>query len=73
MSRMNRLANMTGAAALCLLLVCGCSYYKQVETTDPFMDKWKAKAQESLSYPPGPSQASQSGQGPGRQAGCHQA
>jgi len=59
MSRMNRLANMTGAAALCLLLVCGCSQFKQVETTDPFIDKWKAKAQESLSYPPGPSQASQ--------------
>ena len=47
MSRMNRLANITGAAALCLLLVCGCSQYKQAETTDPFMDKWKTKAQES--------------------------
>lgn len=59
MSRMNRLGNMTGAAALCLLLVCGCSQYKQqVETTDPFMDKWKAKAQESKSYPPAPSPAS---------------
>jgi type IV pilus assembly protein PilQ len=56
---MNRLANITGAAALCLLLVCGCSQYKQAETTDPFMDKWKAKAQESKSYPAAPSQASQ--------------
>jgi type IV pilus assembly protein PilQ len=60
MSRMHRLANMTGTAALCLLLVCGCSQYnKQVEATDSFMDKWKTKAQESLSYPPAPSQASQ--------------
>ena len=58
MSRMNRLANITGAAALCLLLVCGCSQYKPVETTDPFMDQWKAKAKESMSYPAAPSQAS---------------
>ena len=59
MSRMNRLANITGAAALCLLLVYGCSQYKPVETTDPFMDQWKAKAKESMSYPAAPSQASQ--------------
>ena len=59
MSRMNRLGNNTCAAALCLLLLCGCSQYKQVEATDPFMDKWKAKAQESKSYPLAPSQASQ--------------
>jgi len=58
MSRMNRLAIITGAAALCLLLVCGCSQFKQVETTDPFMDQWKAKAKESMSYPAASSQAS---------------
>ncbi len=57
MSRMNRLANITGTAALCLLLVCGCSQFKQVETTDPFMDQWKAKAKESMSYPAAPSPA----------------
>jgi type IV pilus assembly protein PilQ len=56
MSRMKRLGNITGAAAVCLLLVCGCSQYKQAEATDPFMDKWKAKAQESKSYPPTASQ-----------------
>ena len=59
MSRMKHLGHITGAAALCLLLVCGCSQYKQAETTDPFMDKWKTKAQESMSYPPAPAQASQ--------------
>ena len=57
MSRMNRLGNNTGAAALCLLLVCGCSQYKQVETADPFMDKWKSKAQEAKSYPQTPASA----------------
>jgi type IV pilus assembly protein PilQ len=56
MSRMKRLGNITGAVAVCLLLVCGCSQYKQAEATDPFMDKWKAKAQESKSYPPTASQ-----------------
>jgi type IV pilus assembly protein PilQ len=56
MSRMKRLGNITGALAVCLLLVCGCSQYKQAEATDPFMDKWKAKAQESKSYPPTASQ-----------------
>ena len=59
MSRMNRKGNITGLAAVCLLLVCGCSQYQQVEATDPFMDKWKVKAQESKSYPPVPSQTSQ--------------
>lgn len=54
MSRMNRLGNITGAASLCLLLACGCSQYKQVETTDPFMDKWKSKAQEAKGYPQAP-------------------
>ncbi|MBI5578285.1 MAG: type IV pilus secretin PilQ [Deltaproteobacteria bacterium] len=57
MSRTNRLGNTTGAAALCLLLVCGCSQYKQVETADPFMDKWKSKAQEAKGYPQAPSSA----------------
>jgi len=56
---MNRLGKMTGAAALGLLFLCGCSQFKQAETTDPFMDKWKTKAQESKSYPPAASQASQ--------------
>jgi type IV pilus assembly protein PilQ len=58
MSRTNRSANITGTAALCLLLICGCSQHKQVETTDPFMDKWKAKAQESKDYPQTSSSAS---------------
>jgi type IV pilus assembly protein PilQ len=57
MSRTNRSANITGTAALCLLLICGCSQHKQVESTDPFMDKWKAKAQESKGYPQTPSSA----------------
>jgi len=60
MSRMNRSGNLTGMAALCLLLVYGCSQYnQQVEATDPFMDKWRSKAKESMNYPPAPAQASQ--------------
>ena len=58
MSRMSRLGNITAAAAVCLLLVYGCSRYSQVPDTDPFMDKWKAKAQESQNYYPAPAQAS---------------
>ena len=74
MSRMSRLGNITGAAAVCLLLVCGCSQYSQVEATDPFMNKWKTMAQESQNYPPIPAQApADLANGHGHPAGRHQA
>jgi type IV pilus assembly protein PilQ len=39
-----------------VLLAVGCAPLKKPESTDPFMDKWKAKAQESRGFPPAASQ-----------------
>jgi type IV pilus assembly protein PilQ len=43
------------AGAVVVLLALGCSQTQKTDANDPFMDKWKAKAQESKGYSPGPS------------------
>jgi type IV pilus assembly protein PilQ len=43
--------------ALLLLLLSGCSQPQKTETADPFMDKWKARAQESKGSSPAPATA----------------
>jgi type IV pilus assembly protein PilQ len=45
------------AGTVTLLLVLGCSTPKKSEPQDLFMDKWKAKAQESKGFSPGTSAA----------------
>ena len=54
---MIRLPKAPLACALALLLVSGCAQPQKTETADPFMDKWKAKAQESKGASPAPSTA----------------
>jgi len=54
---MIRLPKAPLACALALLLVSGCAQPQKTETADPFMDKWKAKAQESKGASPAPSAA----------------
>ncbi len=52
---MTRLPNSPLACVLALLLLSGCSQPQKTETADPFMDKWKARAQESKGASPAPS------------------
>jgi type IV pilus assembly protein PilQ len=40
-----------------MLLALGCSPPKKTDANDPFMDKWKVKAQESKGFSAGPSKA----------------
>ncbi|MCU0561793.1 MAG: type IV pilus secretin PilQ [Desulfobacterales bacterium] len=44
---------LSAAGAFCLLLLSGCAANKP-DTVDPFMDKWRTKAQESRGHSPGP-------------------
>jgi type IV pilus assembly protein PilQ len=43
------------AGAVVVMLALGCSQPKKMDANDPFMDKWKAKAQESKGFSPGAS------------------
>ena len=43
------------AGVICVLLALGCSSPTKTDAGDPLMDKWKAKAQESRGFSPGPS------------------
>ncbi len=45
------------AGACCLLLLSSCAANKPPVANDPFMDKWRAKAQESRGQSPGPMSA----------------
>jgi type IV pilus assembly protein PilQ len=48
-----RWVKIAGAGAICLLLLNGCAANKPLEASDPFMDKWRVKAQESRGHSPG--------------------
>ena len=48
-----RWVKIAAAGACCLLLLSSCAANKQ-STNDPFMDKWRARAQESRGHSPGP-------------------
>jgi type IV pilus assembly protein PilQ len=54
---MIRLPKSPLACTLALLLISGCAQTQKLESADPFMDKWKAKAQESKGSSPAPSTA----------------
>ena len=43
-----------GAGFICLLLLSSCSANKPLDTADSFMEKWRARAQESRGHSPGP-------------------
>jgi type IV pilus assembly protein PilQ len=56
MIRLHGLRNAAIIGTLSALLAVGCAPLKKSEPTDTFMDKWKAKAQESKGFSPGASQ-----------------
>ena len=56
MRRLHFLRYVAIVGTLSALLAAGCASPKKSEPTDPFMDKWKAKAQESKGLSPGVSQ-----------------
>lgn len=58
MIRLHGLRNVAIIGLLGAWLAVGCAPLKQSEPTDAFMDKWKAKAQESKGFSPSASQPS---------------
>jgi type IV pilus assembly protein PilQ len=56
MIKLHGLRHVAIVGILSALLAVGCASLKKPEPTDPFMDKWKAKAQESKGFSPGGSQ-----------------
>ena len=56
MIRLHCLRHAAIIGTLSTLLAWGCAPMKKSEPADPFMDKWKAKAQESKGFSPGASQ-----------------
>jgi type IV pilus assembly protein PilQ len=56
MIRLHGLRHAAIVGTLSALLAVGCAPMKKSEPTDSFMDKWKAKAQESKGFSPGASQ-----------------
>jgi type IV pilus assembly protein PilQ len=59
MIRLYGLPHVAIVGFLSALLAVGCAPLKKSEPTDPFMDKWKAMAQESKGISPGASQPPQ--------------
>ncbi len=53
MIRLHGLRHVAIVGTLSTLLAVGCAPLKKSEPADPFMDKWKAKAQESKGVSPG--------------------
>lgn len=56
MIRLQGLRHAAIVGTLSALLALSCAPMKKSEPTDPFMDKWKVKAQESKGFSPGASQ-----------------
>jgi type IV pilus assembly protein PilQ len=56
MIRLHGLRHAAIIGTLSALLAWGCAPVNKSEPADPFMDKWKAKAQESKGFSPGASQ-----------------
>jgi len=52
MRRLHFLRYVAIVGTLSVLLAAGCASPKKSEPADPFMDKWKAKAQESKDFRP---------------------
>ena len=58
MRRLHFLRYVAIVGTLSVLLAAGCASPKKSEPVEPFMDKWRAKAQESKGFSPGVSQPS---------------
>jgi type IV pilus assembly protein PilQ len=54
---MNRVTDIIALCALAAMLAWGCAQQKPMEQTEQFMEKWRARAQESKGFSPGPAAA----------------
>lgn len=53
MRKVKRLLKIAVAGAAALVLISGCAQQQKTDSTEQFIEKWKARAEESRSYSPG--------------------